>query len=743
MKALGPNTVTIQTINGIDVETAPQDNSEKSPVIKARSDAKEDLTKAPLQQNQASVVEVQRDYLEHLESRLSMLEERFTAIQSFPKVEVGLKPKPKHGVKEEVDYDSSSETEASEYRKPARIPAMSEVRTVNFSDFKNRYCEEDSRYAIEVLLAGHNLEEIWTEQTIINTYRSNPILSPNKAKLIAQPKRSAEAETEERWPRRVRIRSLPILAILRKIVGESWASKPRTFFRPFKTIIYFHEKMKEALRELESKWGELERQESASVKNSSDTVTKQDDTKTMQTTEEMSCSSLKKDINSDSKIADREGSGLADQNFEGSSAHNDDIEETLDPLLDSPEALRDMRCYVNFIDKKIIPLYHQFDGCQSNSRPKVRFDDLSNSGDDSDDGDDGGKLTTFKVRCYYIDYSGASFGAVRKKFIVPYFEGERDILSLEIYPFRFARNHDRIWKELKERGEIFQDYSAAKHLYYNGVTIARNPGETERVRRYSVEEPRPIKAEREHLEYVDSDIIVDFFEAFQVHPEWRPKLHVPLQVDEDYSSKLDNVLINQWSDKDRKRLDSEIAEHVQVTEGVTMRERNENLRRDKFLISCTHQQGMNKNIEKQDLREEDLVLLPKRLFAYVLRNRKFFQIDIRYSSLVVEQKTAFESLKLPGNHKNMVQALVDSHFVKKGIEKVHYADSLDQDVIQGKGRGIVILLHGVPGVGKTSTAEGVAKANKKPLFTITCGDLGFTPSDVESALNEIFRLAHL
>jgi broad-specificity NMP kinase len=54
------------------------------------------------------------------------------------------------------------------------------------------------------------------------------------------------------------------------------------------------------------------------------------------------------------------------------------------------------------------------------------------------------------------------------------------------------------------------------------------------------------------------------------------------------------------------------------------------------------------------------------------------------------------------------------------------------------GKGLIILLHGAPGVGKTSTAgkfpdildwmtlttvhaEGVAELFRKPLFQITCG----------------------
>ena len=54
-----------------------------------------------------------------------------------------------------------------------------------------------------------------------------------------------------------------------------------------------------------------------------------------------------------------------------------------------------------------------------------------------------------------------------------------------------------------------------------------------------------------------------------------------------------------------------------------------------------------------------------------------------------------------------------------------------------------MLLHGAPGVGKTATAEAVSYTYHKPLFPITCGDLGIDPQKVEANLSEIFRLANL
>lgn len=90
----------------------------------------------------------------------------------------------------------------------------------------------------------------------------------------------------------------------------------------------------------------------------------------------------------------------------------------------------------------------------------------------------------------------------------------------------------------------------------------------------------------------------------------------------------------------------------------------------------------------------------------------------------------------------MIKSLIQAHFNQKIFQDKHKVELDGQDLIRGKGKGTVILLHGVPDVGKTATAEAVAQKWERPLFLFTCGDLGVTTESVERILKKIFCLAN-
>jgi AAA+ superfamily predicted ATPase len=55
----------------------------------------------------------------------------------------------------------------------------------------------------------------------------------------------------------------------------------------------------------------------------------------------------------------------------------------------------------------------------------------------------------------------------------------------------------------------------------------------------------------------------------------------------------------------------------------------------------------------------------------------------------------------------------------------------------------ILLLHGGPGTGKTLTAESVAEIAEKPLYRVTCGDIGTEPDEVEKYLESVLNLGKI
>lgn len=324
-----------------------------------------------------------------------------------------------------------------------------------------------------------------------------------------------------------------------------------------------------------------------------------------------------------------------------------------------------------------------------------------------------------------------------------------------MFPIRFAENHEQVLESHKKQGGNFKKYLNAeeRHQAYNAWTVTRNPPhdpydyndrDAEILRN---EEGQPWR----HPEYVESDVIVDMNEAFQRNSDWRPTFHRPKSIKPiTCNFQEDEMKIQQWMNGSRSKLAFAQTEIIQMADGVELRQRREHLAVDTFLSQRVRNSGRSsrqvKFAEPTDLSEEDLILLPKRMFAYVLRERRFVPIDINFLKPIRREQGVFENLRILKDYKDIVRGLVGSHFEKKTIERKYIdiaAEGPSQDLIQGKGRGLVVLLHGVPGVGKTATAEAVAMENQKPLFVITCGDLGLSPSKVERSLTNVFRLAHI
>lgn len=101
---------------------------------------------------------------------------------------------------------------------------------------------------------------------------------------------------------------------------------------------------------------------------------------------------------------------------------------------------------------------------------------------------------------------------------------------------------------------------------------------------------------------------------------------------------------------------------------------------------------------------------------------------------IVFTDDAFRSLVLGAKQKSLIHSLVKQHIARS---------DLFDDVIQGKGKGIIGLLSGSPGCGKTLTAEAVAEVTRRPLYVVSAGELGTEPSILDQRLSRILELAHM
>lgn len=133
-----------------------------------------------------------------------------------------------------------------------------------------------------------------------------------------------------------------------------------------------------------------------------------------------------------------------------------------------------------------------------------------------------------------------------------------------------------------------------------------------------------------------------------------------------------------------------------------------------------------------DLTEADYMLFPSYVNGYVLNDRVWARLHLDALKPNSWIGSKFDALQIPPQHKTYLKALV-------AMCDRRFSNRLSLDVIPGKGQGVIILLHGKPGVGKTATAGAVAAEMKRPLYPINYADLGHEAATAETNLKRIFR----
>jgi len=117
------------------------------------------------------------------------------------------------------------------------------------------------------------------------------------------------------------------------------------------------------------------------------------------------------------------------------------------------------------------------------------------------------------------------------------------------------------------------------------------------------------------------------------------------------------------------------------------------------------------------------------LVVFDLMRHKRLVTHFSYLKKYQYDENLSDKLILPKNIKELIQALIE-----------HKSGGFS-DIIQGKTGGVIILLSGHAGTGKTLTAEVYAETKKKALYNVQASQLGIKPKFLEYKLMKVLSRA--
>ena len=97
--------------------------------------------------------------------------------------------------------------------------------------------------------------------------------------------------------------------------------------------------------------------------------------------------------------------------------------------------------------------------------------------------------------------------------------------------------------------------------------------------------------------------------------------------------------------------------------------------------------------------EDEALLCPGKVKGFALTDKAWAEFRVDRLTDIEWNKAAYGRLEMDGDVKGVISALVESHRKHSSVNSAEF-----DDIIAGKGLGLVFLLQGPPGLGKTLTA---------------------------------------
>jgi len=136
-------------------------------------------------------------------------------------------------------------------------------------------------------------------------------------------------------------------------------------------------------------------------------------------------------------------------------------------------------------------------------------------------------------------------------------------------------------------------------------------------------------------------------------------------------------------------------------------------------------------MEPIDLTEDQRLVCAYWINGFSFTQKDWAQFAVSGLADIEWNTEAFKKLVIDEKRRKLIHALVQAH---------RQDEAAFDDIVQNKGRGLVGLLSGSRGVGKTLTAEAVAEVTRRPLYMVSSGELGTNADAVDNRLEMILEI---
>ncbi|TLD37248.1 Mitochondrial chaperone [Venturia nashicola] len=291
-----------------------------------------------------------------------------------------------------------------------------------------------------------------------------------------------------------------------------------------------------------------------------------------------------------------------------------------------------------------------------------------------------GRFLSLSADC--VEWDGSSFGRCTESIKIPSFSGTKKITSLDAFPLHFFENKEKLKVTLIDRGKRFEELAGHHYKSYNGHAITWDHEGNEKTI------------------HTTGRIIVDTESFNRFSPYYARNVESFNQGD------IEKLLAHKEANETRKE-----------SNGFQSADEPILLKGDKE--------------EQVQLTPYLRMLCRSRVRGYSLKTKKWLDFFVSLVTEIEWNNHAFENLVLPDQQKETVLAFSESQLLNSAAF---------DDVISGKGRGVIMLLSGPPGVGKTLTAEVVSEYMHCPLHSLTSGELGSNVYEIEQTLSRTLEL---